>query len=278
MNGGIKIRGFNGNGMCHEITLSNGKVILLDPFFRSTAEEPLRETITRVDYILITHTHFDHEGEVGYFVEKFNPKVIVGIMSAMPLLKYHHIPYDSLIPVAPGEEYHFGDFSLEVYRAKHNNSGGRTFYPEDDIAKNMGFENHQECDTWGFVESMDFNITTDDNFRIMIASGESVWDAQQRMAEKFAPDLVIRQAGRRNGDMRTGQQVEPSVLADLFLSYRAPVVIPAHFDFLLKRWGEEKVRAYFSQVKAAMQEKVPSSTLLFPETDKIYRIGVSIQE
>lgn len=278
MNSGIKIRGFHGNGMCHEITLSNGKVILLDPSFRSTAEEALRETITQADYILITHTHFDHDIDVGYFVEKFNPKVVVGIMSAMPLLKYHHIPYDSLIPVASGEEYHFGDFALEVCRAKHNNSGGRTFNPEDDIARDLGFENHQECDIWGYVESIDFNITSDDNFRIMIASGESVWDAQQRIAEKFAPDLVIRQAGRRNGDMITGQQVEPAVLADFFLSYRAPVVIPAHFDVMLKRWGEEKVREYFSQVKTAMQAKRPASTLLFPETNKIYQIGVSIQE
>ena len=270
----IKIRGFHGNGMCHEIVLSNGTVILIDPFFTTTEEASYLETIERCDYVLVTHGHFDHDIDVGYLVQKFRPKVLVGMMTAMPFMKYHKIPFDDLIPVYPNEVYHFPEFTVETVHAKHNTSGGRVYDPNK---KDTHMEGHEDVGTWGSVESIDFSITTNDNFRIMTASGERLWDAQRRIAEAFAPDLVIRQSGVRTGDMWTGVQVEPEVLADLFLSYGAPVVIPGHYDVLLKRWGDEKTQEYFAKVDAAAKEKRPGTTILYPETGKFYQIGVTVQ-
>ncbi len=274
MQSGITIRGFDGSGMCHEIILSDGTAILMDPYFSRTDNEKWLETIQKADYILLTHAHFDHDIDVGYLVKKFSSKVIVGAFCAMDVMKFHHIPYDNLIPATPGEMFHFPEFTLYAYRAKHNNNGGRIYAPSDDIAKNaVGLEGHQACDIWGSVESLDFSLVTGDNFRIMEVAGETFWNDAFLRADEFHPDLLIRQAGRRV----KGVQVEPAALAELFLRYHAPVVIPAHYDMLLKKMGREKTDAYFAEVGKVMAEK-SASRLLVPECGRFYHIGVSVEE
>ena len=273
----VTIRNFHGAGMCHEILLANGTAIMLDPFIRwADVPEGTIETVKKVDYILLTHAHFDHDLDLGWFVEKFNCRVIAGFFSAMDLLKFHRVPYDNLIPVLPGEEYTFPEFKLHVLRAKHNNTGGRIYRPETDFAgEAVGVTGHVACDTWGFLESVDYCITANNNFRLLTASGESLWRNTAR--ETFHPNLVIRQAGRRNGDMLTGEQVSPEELSELMLSYGAQVVIPAHYDVLIRRMGEDKAMEYLRRVKAIVERKDPSVTFIVPESCRFYRIGISVQ-
>ena len=123
----IRIRPFNVGG-AFEIVLPNGKVILLDPFFTGNQFDcgKTREDVTGADYIILSHTHFDHDLDVGYFVKKFDSKVFCGAMSAFELVKYHKIPYDNIFPVYPGQTYTLEDFTVSFYQTKHNPSGSRT--------------------------------------------------------------------------------------------------------------------------------------------------------
>ena len=68
-----------------------------------------REDVTGADYILLTHSHFDHDIDLGYFVEKFHSLVFCGSMSAEEVLKFHKIPYDNMIPVYPNCHYNLPD-------------------------------------------------------------------------------------------------------------------------------------------------------------------------
>ncbi|MBT9775511.1 MBL fold metallo-hydrolase [Clostridium sp. MCC353] len=277
----LKIRSFHAGG-AHEIQLSNGKVILIDPFFRdSETEEHTKEEITRVDYILVTHTHFDHEIDLGYFVRKFRPKVFTGALSAMALMKYHRIPFDDLYPVFPGQKFTLEDFTLEAWQAKHNPSGGRICSTDQDITKKeLGIEGHFECDTMGSIESLDYLITTNQNFRCLMASGQTVFSDLFDISREKRPNVVLRQAGVRKsgGDLFSDGQVPAGDLAQLFVKYGAQVVIPFHMDVLCKKWGEEKTSDYFMQVKGEMEKLEPGCTLLYPEAWKWYGLGIGITE
>ncbi len=62
--------------------------------------------ITRADFILIHHTHFDHMGDIPYIAKKTGAKVI-GTETAMMILRAYGIPEDQLYAVAGGEDYQF---------------------------------------------------------------------------------------------------------------------------------------------------------------------------
>ena len=113
----FKMRTFDA-GANHEIVLPNGKVVLIDPYFiRCKFPDFTREDVTGADYIIVTHGHFDHDSDVGYFIEKFNSKVFCGVMTAEYLMKFHKIPFDNLFPVFPNSKFTMDDLTLELMRS-----------------------------------------------------------------------------------------------------------------------------------------------------------------
>ena len=126
----LSLRAFNTGGF-FELRLPNGKTILIDPCFShldpitrewTTQYETghTREDIGAADYILLTHTHWDHDLDIGYFVEKYGSLVFCSHACAEELLKYHKIPYDKIVCCYPGSRYTLDDFTLEVLQGKHN--------------------------------------------------------------------------------------------------------------------------------------------------------------
>ena len=273
----LRIRPFN-VGCNFQIELPNKKTILIDPWF-SGNEFPggfTREDIEACDYIILTHAHFDHDLDVGYFVEKYNAKVFVGALSALDVLKFHKIPFDNIFPVYPNTKFDMGDFRIEFYQAKHNPSGGRTWSPE----RIAPVEGHEVCDTWGSIESLDFLLTTNNNYRILCASGRVVWTDLFDLCREKAPDMLLRQAGvrRGTGDMKTGQQVSAAELAQLMTRYGAQTIFPFHHDVMIKRQGLEAVNAYMDEVAAEVERIDCGAQFVNPVACKWYSIGSDVLE
>jgi L-ascorbate metabolism protein UlaG (beta-lactamase superfamily) len=278
---GFRIRSF-GVGCSHEIVLPNGKHIVIDPFYGHPETPELnRDMVEGADYILLTHTHFDHDLQSGYLAKKFKSKVFVGALSALDWIRFHRVPYDNVFPVLHGQKYTLEDFTLEAWTAKHNSSGGRTYRPEDDICEHeTGVTGHIACDNWGSIESLDYMITTKNGMKLFIVSGRIVWDDVFDICRQQSPDVILRQSGFRKsgGDIFTGTQVEPKELAEIFSRYHTQLMIPFHFDVLRRHIGAEKTREYFENVKKELENLDPGCTLLYPETAKWYQIGLSIEE
>ena len=276
-NNSVRIRPFNVGG-AFEIVLPNGKVILLDPFFTGNDFDcgKTREDVTGADYIILSHTHFDHDIDVGYFVQKFDSKVFCGAMSAFELLKYHKIPYDNIFPVYPGQTFTMDDFTVSFYQTKHNPSGSRTYDPEHVIAPQ--FEGHDVCDQLGSMESMDFLITTNNNFRILANSGRIVWKEIFDVCRQQRPNVLLRQAGvrRGHGDLFSGEQVPPAELAELFVKYGAQIIFPFHHDVMVKRWGLEKTNEYLDAVAAEVTRQDPGAMMVNPVAWQWYNIGMDV--
>lgn len=274
----MKIRTFN-VACAHEIVLPNKKTVLIDPYFPGEkAGEKSREAITGADYILMTHTHFDHDLDLAYFVKKFNSKVFISAFSAMDAMKFHQIPYDNIFPIYPGQKYTLEDFTFQVWQAKHNALGGKIFSLDDDITKKeCGIEGHFNCDVNGSMDSLDYLITTNNNFRIMIASGQVICNDIFDICKQNGPNLLLRQAGvRRGGDFRTGVQVSATELAQLLIRYRAQIIMPFHMDLMCNRIGEDKVEEYFQEVAVEVSKIDPGALFIYPKEWEWYNISINI--
>ncbi|MCI8743981.1 MAG: MBL fold metallo-hydrolase [Lachnospiraceae bacterium] len=273
MSADMKIRSFN-VGCNHEIILPNGKTILVDPYFPETLPQDCqKECICGADYILLTHSHFDHDAEVEYFVKKYNAKVFCGFMSAMAVLEYHHVPFDNMIPVFPGHTYHMDGFTVEVSQAKHNEMQGKTYDPDMDLAPILGGRpGHHQCDVLGSIESTDYRIVTDTGFSIAFVSGIHLWEDRIIECQEQKSNVVIRQATMREG----GKQVSPEKLAQLFTQYKSQIVVPFHNENVERRLVGITIQEYFSQVDTYIQKLAPGCQVKYLETGKWYSMGCTV--
>lgn len=75
--------------------------------------------ITKADFILVHHSHFDHLADVPYIAKKTGAKVI-GTETTRNILRGYGIPEDQLYPVKGGEDYQFENFSVQVIPSIHS--------------------------------------------------------------------------------------------------------------------------------------------------------------
>jgi L-ascorbate metabolism protein UlaG (beta-lactamase superfamily) len=77
------------------------------------------EHIQRADFVLVTHTHYDHILDVPYIALKTRATVI-GTESTENVMRAYGIPEQQLITVRGGEDYQFSGFSLKVIPSIHS--------------------------------------------------------------------------------------------------------------------------------------------------------------
>jgi L-ascorbate metabolism protein UlaG (beta-lactamase superfamily) len=75
--------------------------------------------ITKADFILVHHSHFDHLADVPYIAKKTGAKVI-GTETTRNILRGYGIPEEQLYPVKGGEDYQFDNFSVQVIPSIHS--------------------------------------------------------------------------------------------------------------------------------------------------------------
>jgi L-ascorbate metabolism protein UlaG (beta-lactamase superfamily) len=88
-----------------------------DPFVSDTLL--IDSLITKVDFILAHHAHFDHLADVPYIAKKTGAKVI-GTETTCNILRAYGIPEEQLYPVRGGEDYQFENFSVQVIPSIHS--------------------------------------------------------------------------------------------------------------------------------------------------------------
>ncbi|MBT9777504.1 MBL fold metallo-hydrolase [Clostridium sp. MCC353] len=269
MNRGIKIRWIY--AACYEIKLPNGITIVTDPFItpKVPAGEFCLDQMEGADYILLTHTHYDHISDLKELTLRFHSKIVGGSIAMRELIRVFDLPFDSMYPVNAGETLIFPEFRLEVSRARHNLLN-KPELPASDLCgaskRIYGVDGFDEIQAYGYIESLDFMITCSDNTRIMMASGISALLNGFQTAKEKAPNILLRQ---------TANQQPPEEYGQMLSKYHAAVTLPFHHENL-ERKGGWVLSEYMDQAGQALRKINPASVLLNPEPYRWYQIGYEI--
>lgn len=264
---GIKFRYINYAG--YEFVLPNGKTIVLDPSVDYTNQSSFtQEDYTGADYIILSHTHYDHTQNLEYLANKFGSKVFIGETAAYAELSYSQINLDQVCLMAPGDVFELDDFQLHVFRGHHTYMND----PNNIVSEERRFpvfpEGHTLADIYGSLEYLDFLITTKQNLRIFINGGGPYWQwtyNAREIVRKYRPNIIFRQ---------TTTKYAPEEFARLMDDMGPQIVLPLHQDGMAKR--NTTIEEYAASVNAEL-EKIGSATRLFaPVQHKWYSVGMSV--
>jgi len=142
--------------------ISDGNItVLVDPYISrlklgqgpSTSEDDQRKSysrsdyfesdtvlintiITKADYILVHHSHFDHLSDVPYIAKKTGAKVIATETSCN-ILRAYGIPDDQLYTVRGGEDYQFENLSVKVIPSLHSALGNKHYFNSETYTEEL---------------------------------------------------------------------------------------------------------------------------------------------
>ena len=61
---------------CYEIVLPGGVTIVTDPFISGAVDDFTIDDLSGADYIILSHTHFDHDMDTRKIWDKFHGRII----------------------------------------------------------------------------------------------------------------------------------------------------------------------------------------------------------
>ena len=92
--------------------------------------------VTRADFILHSHSHFNHTIDMPYIAKKTGATVI-GTESTTNLARAGGVPEAQLISVRGGEDYAFGTFSVRVIPSLHSALNGKHFFDSSVVPRDF---------------------------------------------------------------------------------------------------------------------------------------------
>ncbi len=177
--------------------------------------------ITKADYILVTHTHYDHVLDVPYIALRTKASVI-GTESTENVLRAYSVPEEQLITVRGGEDYQFNGFSLRVIPSIHSPLDHKRYYSSATAPPGMKApltlqQMHPEGGTLGFLIRLG-------GHQILAFGGNNFIE---REITGLQPDVALIGAGASRHDIfdYSGRLMRA-------LNY-PPLVLPAHWDNFL---------------------------------------------
>ena len=191
-----------------------GETLLIDPYVsrnpaRVSIPAVVRKHIQQADYIILTHSHWDHLADVPE-IAKYTDAVIVGSETTLNICRYFKIAESRLRRYENHKPMRLGSFTLTPIRSKHKEPVG---YPGryDRVPDRMdGVADFVEGGTWALL------LSCAGHTFLNVGSANLIDEELQGTQCDY---LLASIAGRA-----------PDYLPRLFQCVDAKVFIPTHWD------------------------------------------------
>lgn len=276
---GITMRWLNNAGF--EVVLPGGAHLLVDPWLDSAEIYPVQaDRLERVDYVLLTHIHYDHADSIGAIQKRFpDARILVGDLSAGPLCELYHINVEKLYRVRGGECYEFDDVTVEAISARHTESRNGGYYRE---RSNRNADGTLNLGMWyGSLEMFNYRITAADGSTMVVWGGMTTDEQINRMKHYKNNDIAV---------MHVSPKQKTEMFAGLVRAINPKVVIPHHYDLwdvmfqahpeMLKDapLPPEKMNETYilGMIKEELEANCPHTAFFIPEHHRWYRFGLGV--
>ncbi len=236
-----------------EITTPKGAKLLIDPWLNNPTNpdanagaDPLKH-ISKVDYILLTHGHFDHVGDTVALAKMSKARLVTNFELGTNMVRLLDFPkdqigFDTLMNI--GGEITIADGEVKVFMTPAIHSSSLAPRNEKAALESAGSPG-------GFV--------------LTIAGGPTIYHSgdtaffrdMDQIGEDFAPDLALINIGGHFG-------MEPSHAAKAAKAVKAKLVIPMHYKtFPILTQDPNQFFQILDKSRIRHHEMHPGESLLF---------------
>lgn len=203
-----------------EIVTPNGKVLMIDPWLKNPMNPYAKDgkdpvaAITKVDYILITHGHFDHVGDAVDIAKKTGARLVTNFELGSNMAKLLGYPkqqmgFDTLMNIGGEITIANGEVMVDMVPAIHSSGMGNPLAGEKEPDMVYGGT------PAGFVIKIKNGPTIYD-------TGDTAYFSDMKLIGEEAPDVALINIGGHFG-------MEPPMAARAAKAVRAKLVIPQHY-------------------------------------------------
>ena len=223
--------------------------------------------IQRADFILVTHTHYDHVLDVPHIALKTHATVI-GTESTENVLRAYQVPEEQLITVRGGEDYEFGAFSVKVIPSLHSPLDHKHYFSSEQAPVGMKApltlrQMHPEGGTIAYL--IRFH-----GHQILVFGGMNYIE---REIEGLQPDVVLAGAA---GSRKEIYDYSGRLMHSLHFP---ALVVPTHWDNFTAPYGASQqpsidaLQSFVQEIKAAS----PKTIVIVPKYFEAIPLGSAVQ-
>ncbi len=173
--------------------------------------------VTRADFILISHSHFNHTLDMPSIARKTGATVI-GTESTTNLARAGGVPDAQLLTVRGGEDYEFGALSLKVIPSLHSALHGKRFFDSRVVPRDVTGPRRMRHDVEGGTLA----------YLVRLGGWRILWTGSMNYIERemdgLRPDVALIAAARQR------LEIHDYTARLLRALGRPPIVFATHWD------------------------------------------------
>lgn len=242
---------------CFEIRCG-GVTVVTDPFVTDADSTDLTwEAIEKCDIICLSHAHFDHITDIPVLLKTYDPLLLCGDQTAMPLVQWSGHNPTRTYPMYPNMELDFDTVKIRALYGRHTDQKKGYHALLKELAAYRWCAQDEAINALQGIGSMEYRnyLFTLPNGTKILLWGNDPTPEQTNICKALQPDIAIIQRSTGSADIKKK--------AEFAAAIGCKVLIPHHMDFPGVH-SPEALEAF----KAEFLRLVPDGVFITPEHGK----------